>query len=290
MPELAPAAPTHVTDLFPEERAELLQLLEDLSPREWELPTECPAWTVKGIALHLLGDELSLLSRQRDDQSSPVKPSAEGDGWDTLFGELDRFNETWVETASFFSTSLLIDLLRITGDWTHRWYASVDPDELGETIHWISPTDPQPYWLLTAREYLERWIHNLQIRRAVNRAGLTEPRYVLPAVAVTLRGFPPGLATLAAPNGATVTITISDQQSWTLQRASAGWVLLDGSPTTPTARLSISLEDTATLFSRGFPQEEVASRVEVDGDTGLASTLLAGLTAFFGRSDAAAPA
>lgn len=86
----------------------------------------------------------------------------------------DRFNEDWVDAASFFSPALIIELLRITGDWTYRWYSSVDPNEAGETIHWISPTDLQPYWLLGAREYLERWIHHLQIRRAVGQPGLTE--------------------------------------------------------------------------------------------------------------------
>lgn len=29
--------------------------------------TECPAYTVKGIATRVLGDDLSLLSRQRDE-------------------------------------------------------------------------------------------------------------------------------------------------------------------------------------------------------------------------------
>jgi hypothetical protein len=48
------------------ERGALLDLLCGLTPEDWRRPTECPAWDVKGLALHILGDDLSLLSRQRD--------------------------------------------------------------------------------------------------------------------------------------------------------------------------------------------------------------------------------
>ncbi len=190
---MQPAAQVGATGPLRDERAELLALLAGLSPEEWALPTECPAWSVKGIALHLLGDDLSLLSRQRDDAEPGVVVELTGPGWDGFMASLDRFNEAWVETASFFSRDLVVDLLRITGDWTHHWYTSIDPNELGETIHWISLTEPQPYWLLAAREYLERWIHHLQISRAVGRPGLTDERFVTPALATTFRGFPPRL-------------------------------------------------------------------------------------------------
>src|SRR4051812_34784821 len=56
-----------VLGLYPGEREELLNLLRGLDADEWEAPTECPAWSVKGIALHILGDDFSLLSRQRDE-------------------------------------------------------------------------------------------------------------------------------------------------------------------------------------------------------------------------------
>jgi uncharacterized protein (TIGR03083 family) len=55
-----------VLDVLQPERAALLALLEGLRPDDWQRPTECPAYTVKGIATHVLGDDLSLLSRQRD--------------------------------------------------------------------------------------------------------------------------------------------------------------------------------------------------------------------------------
>jgi hypothetical protein len=236
--------------------------------------------------LHLLGDDVSLLSRQRDDEAPGVVVEASGGAWQELLGALDRFNERWVEAASFFSPDVVAELLRVTGDWTHKWYASVDPSLPGETIHWISPTERQPYWLVAAREYLERWIHQLQIRRAVNNPGLMQARYVVPAVAVTLRGFPRGWARLPAPVDTTVAVMIADADaSWTLQRGSDGWVLLDGSPAEPTVRLVLDLEGAAALFSRGLLASEVRQLLKVEGETDLGGMIVSGLAAFFGREE-----
>lgn len=278
------SAEVDVIDLLAEERAQLLSLLTDLSTQEWAAATECPAWSVKGIALHLLGDDISLLSRQRDEEPSSVVVEAKGPTWAELMASLDHFNEQWVETAIFLSPPLLTNLLRVTGDWTQQWYASVDPNRLGETIHWISPIDPQPYWLLAAREYLERWIHHLQIRRAVDRPGLTRARYVIPAIAITMRGFPQGLAGIAAEPGTTVTFSITGADaSWTLQRTTDGWALHDGAPAQPSVRLGFSLESAAQVFSRGLLRSDVERHVTVEGEPDLGVMLVAGLAAFFGR-------
>jgi hypothetical protein len=58
--------PVLVVDLFPVERQHLLQLLAQLREEEWHRPTVCAGWTVKDIALHLLGDDIGRLSRDRD--------------------------------------------------------------------------------------------------------------------------------------------------------------------------------------------------------------------------------
>ena len=55
-----------VLEVYRPERAALTSLLEGLGPDDWGSATECPAYTVKGVVTHILGDDLSLLSRQRD--------------------------------------------------------------------------------------------------------------------------------------------------------------------------------------------------------------------------------
>jgi hypothetical protein len=50
-----------VTHLFPPERASLVELLSSLAARQWQALTVCPGWSVKDVALHLLGDDIDLV-------------------------------------------------------------------------------------------------------------------------------------------------------------------------------------------------------------------------------------
>src|SRR5581483_10979754 len=124
-----------VLDVLLPERRVLYELLASLEPADWDRPTECPAWSVKGVALHVLGDDLSLLSRQRDRETpslatEPFLPTWEG----APATMLDRFDERWVHASAYLSPTLLIELLRLTGEWTHAWYTAVDPDERGQPV------------------------------------------------------------------------------------------------------------------------------------------------------------
>ena len=92
-----------VTPALAPERAALLDLLRGLSTEDWERPTECPEWTVKGLVLHVLGDDLSLLSRQRDASLDGLTLYAIDHPGVTFRALLDGFNEQWVTAASFLS-------------------------------------------------------------------------------------------------------------------------------------------------------------------------------------------
>lgn len=274
--------PSHaeINRLLVDERARLLDLLRTLEPPEWDRPTECPAWTVKGIVTHLLGDDLSILSRQRDGVASAVAAAEPGAARNDA---LDRFNQEWVLAASFLSVDVLLDLLGTVGAQVHAWYASVDPERLGETIQWMSP-DPAPYRVLAAREYLERWVHHQQIRRALDRPAFSDAAHSVPAVAVAMLGFPQALTLLPAADGTSIVVAIPDADSaWTLSREAGAWHLVHREEPAATVRLSVDLDTATALFSRGLLHQEVGERIEVTGDAELGSLFAAGIAAFFGR-------
>jgi uncharacterized protein (TIGR03083 family) len=50
-----------VVDVLDEEWAAIGQLGDDLESGEWELPSECPGWTVRDVLSHMVGTERSLL-------------------------------------------------------------------------------------------------------------------------------------------------------------------------------------------------------------------------------------
>ncbi len=225
------------------ERHELLALLRGLSDADWAAKTECPAWDVKGLALHIVGDDLSLLSRQRDTATNGVLLYAEEHPGLAFRDLLNGFNEQWVRGAEFFSASLVLEFLELTGTWSAEFYSSVDlTAQSNEPVGFFGAGEPSPWWQVTAREYVERWIHQHQLRRALLRDRLAE-ELSSPAKDAVVRGF-----------GARIPV---------LGRFDVGprsWEFRDG----PT----VSLEPSKShdVLSRGLTLDETVASLEGDPD------------------------
>jgi len=191
-----------VLDALRPERRALLELLSELDADQWSATTECPEFTVKGIATHLLGDDLSLLSRQRDGAASGLVGIARDHPGADIRELLAIFNERWVTACEFFSVEVLVELLELSGEWTAAYYEHVDPAAPGEHVGFFGGTEASsPYWQSIAREYYERWIHHSQIRRAVGQPSLAR-RPLLDVgveIAATVTGLYAGMP--ADPDG-----------------------------------------------------------------------------------------
>jgi uncharacterized protein (TIGR03083 family) len=255
-----------------EERLALLELLGGLSRDAWDLPTECPLWTVHGVALHILGDDLSLIARQRDGAPSGLIAMAQRGAAKDFSGLLDAFNEEWVAAAAFLSPQLVCELLRLTDDWTADFYDKVPPDRLGEPVPWLGP-EPAPYWLIAAREYVERWVHHQQIARATDSSGPGDEA-TLRAVEALSYGFARLLGPVHAPDDAVVALTVLDR-SWILSGPGGGWAVQPGASPSPTASLTLSSsDDAARAFSRGLTAAEMTAAFACTGDPELAGAVV----------------
>jgi len=73
-----PPAPVLVVEVFPEVRHRLVALLTELADTQWAAPTVCPGWSVKDVALHLLGVTVANISRRRDGLVMPLLRSFRG--------------------------------------------------------------------------------------------------------------------------------------------------------------------------------------------------------------------
>ncbi|MCH8876485.1 MAG: maleylpyruvate isomerase N-terminal domain-containing protein [Chloroflexi bacterium] len=62
--------PVIVADLLPELLQNLLELLKGLEEEDWARSTVCAGWSVKDVALHLLGGDIGNLSSRRDGHSA----------------------------------------------------------------------------------------------------------------------------------------------------------------------------------------------------------------------------
>lgn len=266
--------PVMVADLFPGERAALLDVLTTLSNEQWASPTVCADWSVHDVALHVLGGDIGIISSRRDSYREPGPAGLDLSQWDTLVAYLNQLNEAWVQATRRISPRLLCGFLRLTGEAIAEHFAHLDQFALGVPVHWASP-DPAPVWLDTVREYTERWLHQQHIRAAVGQPGLTEPRWLAPVLAAFVYALPRALQPIAAPEGTTVQLVITGEAggAWTAIRAGETWELTDAAAAAPNARVTLNQEIAWRLFTRGLSRAEASAHIQEEGDRQLADRL-----------------
>lgn len=269
-----PAGPVLVADLLPEERASLLELLRSLEPDRWEGPTACPGWSVKDIALHLLGDDIGILSRRKGEQPSGAGDAIPSPGWDELVTEVNRSNQLWVEATRRLSPQLICDFLKVTGRWTQEYFSSLEPGEPGEPVSWAAP-GPAPAWLGIAREYTERWTHQQQIREAVGKQGLRERRFFAPVLSTFMWALPRTYRDTEAPEGTVIEVGVDGEAggTWSLKREKSAWALFEGSLRDPALRAALDQNDAWRLFTRSLPPDLARGAISLKGDQALAVPL-----------------
>lgn len=279
---LRPATKVDVRQVMEQERAELVRLLGSLTGEESSEPTVCEGWTVRDLAVHLLADDLSFLSRNRD---AHLNHGDSPPDWDAMVQVLDEINNRWVEAARFLSTRLLAELLESTGRLVPQFLESVDPSAPGEVVSWAGP-DPAPWWLVGAREFTERWVHHQQIRDALKKPGLNGPSFVGPILATAMHGVPRVYHQFDAAEDTTVAIDVTGRAgfSWAVRRDEGGWKLYEGLTREADARVSID-QDTAWRFLMGMSTASAARRnATVEGDKKVAKPFFSAVSAIVRRT------
>ncbi len=267
--------PVIVAALFPEIHAELLSLLKSLSAEEWQKPTVCSGWTVKDVALHILGGEIGNISRRRDS----FEINASINNWEELVTFINDWNQRWVSVARRISPPLLVDLLELTGSQLYAYFQTLDPSSLGGPVDWVGP-QPAPVWLDLAREYTERWHHQQHIRDAVGRPGLKQPRYLSPVLDTFMRALPRTYQAIHSVENTAVSMTITGDAGgrWSILWENGAWKLYSGVPDKPTAEVVVDQDVAWRLFTRGIDQDSAVKQMIFKGDQTLAHQVL-GMTA-----------
>jgi uncharacterized protein (TIGR03083 family) len=210
--------------LFPRLRAELGALLAGLADDDWARPTACPGWSVHGVAAHLFGVELGNVSIRRDGWGLGPGQGEDLDGW------LNAFNQQWVEASRRISPRLLVELINVAALRFEEQVATLDLDAMGGPVQWATGADRAPVWLDVAREYMERYVHQQQIRSATGRPPLGAA-FTAPVLITAAHALPRALDPVTRPAGTVVTFTAEGAGggSWQVVRAVSGWEL-DTSP------------------------------------------------------------
>ena len=139
----------------------LAHACDRLGPAQWELPTDCPGWTVRDQVAHLIGVERMLLG-----ESPPAPLATLPDHVRNPFAEL---NEPWVEARRRVpGNQVLAEYISVTGRRIHE--LRTFPSERFDVLGW-SPEGEVPYRDFLVSRLLDCWAHEQDVRRALGRPG-----------------------------------------------------------------------------------------------------------------------
>jgi uncharacterized protein (TIGR03083 family) len=269
---MKPPQPIIVADLFLPVLDSLLELLSSLSADDWNKPTACSRWSVKDITSHLLGGEVGILSRKRDGYAYSGSDSI---GWADLVTLINRLNDSWVKATSRMSPRVLCELMQLTGEQVCDYFMSLDPYAIGGPVDWAG-SEPAPVWLDLAREYTERWHHQQQIREAVGKPGMKDPRFFAPVLDAFVRALPRTYAEVDSEDGTLIALSITGDSGgkWFLLRENGRWNLYVEAGKPADAELVIDQDLAWRLFTKGVSKDEALARSTLLGDHALAAKAL----------------
>ena len=273
MPALRPLAPLDTAPIFPRLHAELVALLRALSPEDWERPTVAGTWRVRDVAAHLLDGELRKLAAHRDGHTLPVETPIES--YADVLALVQRLNAGGVAFGARLSPRLLTDLLATTGEWMSEFVAGLDPDAPAlYAVAWAGESRSDNRFD-TAREYTERWHHQMQIRDAIGARGRPETllalEYLAPLLETSVRALPHAYRETAAPDGSTIVLAVTGEPTlaWTLVREAGAWRLYEGDAERPTARAEATPDTLWRLVFNALDADEARRTIVAHGPEAL---------------------
>jgi uncharacterized protein (TIGR03083 family) len=268
--------PLDLRPLFPLERAALRDVLTDLAPAEWSLPTVCPGWDVHDVVAHVLHDHVRRISAVRDGYGR-----ADIEDGETLPAYLARVNGEFVQAQRQTSPRVMIDLLALLGPQLDDVWAGMDLEAPAPVdVSWAQVDDaPSPTWLDIAREYTEFWVHQQQVRDAVGRPGGDSSPLLGAVVSTFVLALPVAVHGVDRPVGTVVELVVPGFGEWRVVRGLDRWEFASRGSAGTTVVLGA--DDLWRLGSRGMSPAEALSRASITGDPelGVAVTSLLAVVA-----------
>jgi uncharacterized protein (TIGR03083 family) len=269
--QVEPAKEEPVIPLLERVWHDIASLTGNLDDASWNLPTDCPGWSVKDQLSHIIGTERMLLGEAAPPPPDP-RPS-----W--VKNDIAAFNEAWVEERRPRSPGQVRDeFLEVTARRLAELRAM--PTERFDQVG-PSPVGQVPYREFMEVRAFDSFVHEQDIRRAIGRPGGWDG----PLADLTVRrvaqgmGYVVGKKVAPAPSTSVVfdlgpfgqiTILCEEIQPGAKLKARLATEPVE----TPAVRLAMDVETFCLLgCGRGDPTALV-QKVTLEGDEGLGQRIL----------------
>jgi uncharacterized protein (TIGR03083 family) len=265
--------PIDVVHLLPVLDKKLITLLRSLTPEDWQKQTVAKLWKVKDVVAHLLDGNIRILSMLRDGYSGE---SPHIHSYQDLLDYLNGLNADWVKAMKRVSPTILLLLHEATGKAYCDYYASLDPfGKAGFAVNWAGEEESKN-WMHIAREYTEKWLHQQQIRDAVNQPALMTKEFFHPFIHIFMQALPFTFRDMPAGEQTSIQIIITGETggSWWLIRKENKWVLDKKGVADPSTVVSIEPGIAWKLFSKSIRPGQVIDAIHIAGNRELGEKVL----------------
>lgn len=265
--------PLDLVHLLPTLDQKLMELLRSLTREEWQMQTVARLWKVKDVAAHLLDGNIRILSMLRDEYEGE---SPNIHSYQHLLDYLNGLNADWVKAMKRVSPKMLLLLHETTGKLFCEYYATLDP--FGRSpfaVNWAGEEESRN-WMHIAREYTEKFLHQQQIRDAVNKPGLMTKELFYPFIDTLAMALPFTFRDVDAEKGTTVQLVVSGETggSWLLTKQERAWILSKDNIAQPSSRVVVDPDIAWKLFSKSIRPADILTQVQIEGDPSLGEKAL----------------
>ncbi|MBA7548045.1 hypothetical protein ES705_40491 [subsurface metagenome] len=263
--------------LFPELTQELITLLRELDLSEWEKVSPIKERTVKDLVSHLIDGSLRRLAFQRDKYTSKSL-KVDIKSYTDLVDYIQKLNKDWILITERLSPKILIDILEYSESQLYDFFKTLEPDNTAIfSVAWAGE-DVSKNWFDIAREFTEKWHHQMQIRLALNKSLLMDKKYIEPLYNTFMLGLPYLYRDMIDyPTGETLKITLTGNlnKSWILEKQPDNWLLIENAEKDINTTIEISENDAWLIFTNtDRDKEKYKKRINFIGDKDLGLKLL----------------
>jgi uncharacterized protein (TIGR03083 family) len=259
--------PTHSIDQLAETWASISALGAGLTEEQWKTATDLPGWTVQDNISHLIGTERVLQKLPRTEHNCDPGPHVHNAIGKLNEDEVDgRRGCTGAEVFREFEDLVALRLATLRG-----------ADEAYFAEPMMTPVGHADMATFLQLRVLDNWLHEQDIRRALDRPGNLDSAAAGHTVDRLLRTVPLVVGKrAAAPDGAAVVLEITggvprhvvtevhDGRAAVVREATA----------TPLATIRMDTETFVVLAAGRREYADVAERVTIDGDQDLGLRVL----------------
>ena len=244
-------------------------LCSSLSDLDWATGTDCPGWSVQDQLSHLAGSESRLLGRPNPDHTPNDLSHTKN--------ESGARNEVLVDWRRSWPGSRVLEEFREVTGLRLGILRAMGPGDFGAETQ--TPIGPGTVRDLLAIRIFDAWVHEQDMRRAVNRPGHLEGPVAEHAMGRMAMAMPYVIGRKVQPaDGTTVVLNVNGLAGRVMAIAMEDTRanFMPAMPVPPTASLAMDLETFACLTCGRWSPDSLmdSGKVTIAGDRALAATIL----------------